>query len=257
MIAWYVAGGVLLARPGIAVAQGGACVDGVANNSWSGGHKDPSGGASTWVSGIIGVHYTSGSTYFYACSLNNPGNDGPSTWIAIEPGSGSSQYNNFNAILQIGFIRCSSIAYSTCDNGVPHLFWGRGGCGANFPVPFDLGATVHGTHSYEISLSGSTYSLKENGVTRATILKTDGAIGCWTNQDTLADWSVERLDHGDSAGSNGNTSQRTQMTQFLYMMSPSNWLSPNLGSCYNTSPSGTGHYSCTSGSNWVHVWTTY
>lgn len=249
--------GSLLALPAAVSAQGGACQDGTQNSTWSGGYKDPAGGQTTWVSAIKDSIYIPSSSHFFACSLNSPGNDGPSNWVAIEPGSGSNQYSNGNAILQIGVTRCTSIAYAACSNSVPHFWWSRGGCSGYLPVPFDLGQTSwSSTHAYEIDQSGGNFVLKIDGLNKVSISKTAAPITCWTNQDTRADWAAERFDRGDSTGSNGATSQRSQFTGLRYATYANNvWVSPSLSSCYNTYPSGAGRYVCAYGSDLVHVWT--
>jgi hypothetical protein len=234
-------------------AQGGTCVDTAVVNLFSGEVRD----VTQLANGVSANVYTAGSAYFYACSLSSPGNDAASAWVSIEPGSGNPTHSS-DTILQIGIVRCTSGLYSACNAGVVHYFWAYGGCLLSKPYPRDLGSTVHGTHPYEISLNGSTYELKIAGVIRATIPKDNSGIGCWTNGDTRATWFAERLDHGDSVGSNGSTSQRLQFNN-MYYRTGSTWIAPALTSCINDVPTGIGRYVCTNGSstNWFDVWTIY
>lgn len=238
------------------LAQGGPCVDFLTSRhafvAW-----DPGGNNLTWVTAVKGNHYIPSSSHFYACSVNGVGDDGPSTWVSIEPGSGSTEYGEAWAILQIGVIRCTFISL-VCTSSVPHFFWASGGCGGYNPSPQNIATAPWSTTKvYEIGENGSSYVLKINGVIKATIAKSHASISCWINQDREATWSVERWDRGDSAGSNGSTSQRIQMTTMRYAVAANNvWVSPNFSSCENAYPSGAGRYVCTvPTADSTHVWT--
>ena len=245
-----------IARPTLVDAQGGACLDGQVDNFWAGAMKDPAGGASTYVTAIKSNIYIPSSSQYFACSLSGVGNDGPYGWVSLEPGS-TNPVSSFNTILQIGILRCTFIQ-PECGGAIPHFAWAMGGCAGETPLPDDLGtATWSSTNTFEISKSGDSYNLKINGITKVTISKFNIEVWCWIQGDTRGDWSQERWDRGDSAGSNGSTSQRVQLTAMRYA-TPGGccWLSPNIGSCYNTHSSGTGRYVCSvQAGDGIHVWT--
>jgi hypothetical protein len=246
---------IVATTPTVVRAQGGTCVDGLPTNLFSGEIRD----VTAWANGVHGTITTPGSTYFYACSLNTVGNDGTTGWVSLEPGSGNPTPQS-SMILQIGVVRCTSYLYTACEGNIIHYFWAYGGCWGSLPGPRDLGSATHGAHTYEISQSGSDYKLYIGGVQKASIPKGTPFIGCWTNQDLRAGWFAERLDHGDSSGSNGSTSQRLQFTNMSYRVDTgSTWITPSLTGCINDVPSGTGRYVCTWGAstNWFHVWTIY
>jgi hypothetical protein len=259
LLAAAVLGGRMLLSPTVALAQGGPCVDGTATSRHAWVEKDPAGGNTSWVTAAKGYIYIPSSSHFFPCNPTGVGNDGPTAWVSIVPGSGSGNYNNTNAILQIGVVRCNNPAYTACYNSVPHFWWARGGCGIYLPVPMDLGETTwSATHLYEISLLGTVYSLKIDGVTKASIDRSSNPINCWAQDDKAAVWSAERWDKGDSSGSNGATNQRNQFTTLRYATPANNvWLSPSITACGITpgAGSGPGRYVCSFGSDSLHVWT--
>lgn len=245
-----------LAVPEVADAQGGPCVDHPPIVILSGARKDPGGGSSSWVTAVKSSIYIPSSAHFYACTLNALGNDGSLNWVAFTPGSTNSEYESSAAIVQIGVTRCTYALYAACSSSVPHFFWARGGCGIFAPVPWDLGTTSwQGTHLYSIVTLNNSWRLEIDGEFKASISKTDNGINCWSTQDTKADWLAERWDRGDSTGSNGATSQRSQFTSLRYAVQASNlWVSPTLTSCYNSKTTGAGRFVCSYGSDLVHVW---
>lgn len=191
-------------------ASGGSCVDFFANNdNFAGETQD----LATSIDGAYAEidPPSDGGSFFFNCGAPGTGNDGISAWVALVPGSGNSHYGDRNAILQIGVINCDGLG-AQCDN-TNHIFWAAGGCNFNTPVPVDLGETDDAMHTFNVAINGTgtNWLLKMDGTTLKNIAMSDPAVNCWDTGDVAAQIMAERKDRGDSAGANGNTSQRLRM----------------------------------------------
>jgi hypothetical protein len=162
-----------------------------------------------------GVHFTPASTSnatgakaniavsfpnFITCS-SALGSDGVSAWVAVAPGP-TNPNGSQNAIVQVGIIRCNSPFNASCTNNEPRYFWARGGCGANIPVPFDLGSATSGNHNFRVKrdTSPNRYEFFVDDEEVDQILAADDAIDCWIAGDKEAQVIGETLDTGDING---------------------------------------------------------
>lgn len=190
----------------------------------------------------VGTYYDSGldikgvkaaidplTATFQACSTFL-GDDGPSAWVALEPGLGTGK----TGIIQVGIVNCNSPLYDVCDGpwDEPHYFWAAGGCG--FPAaPVDLGATGFGVHSYSISRRGSDgdYDIVVDGTRRHVVDSSHFTVQCWINGDKKAVWSGETWDKGDGFADSSN---RLNFTGMGYQTATGGgWNNPNF---YDNAP---------------------
>lgn len=180
------------------------CTDEFVNNYHGGNYYDPSGTARIdYVSAFIDPT-TAG---FRPCTngIDPLGHNGPSAWIAVAPDANSPQYNNPNAILQLGIVKCD-FNNTYCRYPYNSLFWARGGCGTYGPSGIDLGQTDHENHRFLIQQA----TVSGGGIVWQGWVDNDKvfeipvgheSVGCWANQSdrgTRAYWMGEMFDGGDS-----------------------------------------------------------
>lgn len=163
-------------------------------------------------SGVARVDYVSAFidptvAGFQPCSggFDPLGINAPSVWVAIAPDANSPQYNNPNAILQLGIVKCD-YGQAYCDYPYNRIFWARGGCGAYGPSGIDLGRTDHESHRYLIQQATVTGGgiVWQGWVDNDKVFEIPvghESVGCWANQSdrgTRAYWMGELFDGGDS-----------------------------------------------------------
>lgn len=157
--------------------------------------------------------------------------NGVMSWVGIVSSPNTPEFNNVNAIIQVGVTRCSSLGVGACtgSSGAPHFFWASGGCGGAKPTLQDLGATDTSQHQYKIVRGTDRWYLYIDGTVRKYVLFNDSRVSCWAGDpDVNIQGMSEKWDKGDSMGSISNVYSTTfDNIQYSYIDNPNYiWWSP-------------------------------
>lgn len=182
---------------------------------------------------------------------------GPSYWVALQPSYDNPEYNNPEAILQIGVIKCQNAIQSACT-GSPRYFWADGGCNGDGPVAIDLGPAPIGGITFAIRHVGNSQywltavPINSNYPTISVYTEPNSThIGCWAlgggdSRRVAGAVYCERWDNGDNCGGIGSSNPIDFTTIRFWVSVNGQWYIPG------NSGSPLGPVSCSSASAELH-----
>ena len=131
-------------------------------------------------------------------------------WVALQPGF-ESRWQGTGAIIQIGLTHCDNDAYSDiCVPGSIYGFYAVGGCGyRSYGSLGNLGGNPRDLRVESVYVNGTTkFRGYIDNVMKFSLEQNHSHIDCWINEDTMAIWSGETWDGGDSYGSSGGPTDK-------------------------------------------------
>lgn len=218
----------MLAGPTPALAAPEGCQDITTDNDHvsSNHYGNSTSGIRAWIDP------SASGSYFQDCGpIGVDAIGGASAWVALvsDAGSGFNLFGDSGYIVQIGVIECHAtpITLGDCDDHVssqgytPFYFWAAGGCGTQIAYPRFINpgsANPAGNSGFKIVRDANYFHLyidfaPANGsFTEVATLPLDQAgLSCWAHNALRPIVAYERLDEGDSAGTNIWRSTYTSM----------------------------------------------
>ena len=215
----------------------GPCENANTVNSFVGDKFNPPAGGFTNVRGIRSQIFDQQDLDFCTASFD-PGH-GSNYWVALVPAPGNPHYNDPEAILQVGVIKCQNPLYAVCT-GTPQYFWAAGGCGyAPTAQPFGGTAPVGGITFAVRHIGASTYWLTADPLssgypTQQGWTGDDNLALCWAfgaGRPVAAQIMCERWDNGDNCGGIGGSNPIDFQTIRFQVSVDGQWYIPgNAGS---------------------------
>jgi hypothetical protein len=205
--------------PQVQLNETGSCTDEIGANYHVGDQYD--GGSLRMVGVYANINVLNSS--FRPCTYA-VGNDGAFAWVGLQPGPNSG---HSPMVFQVGLANCNDYIFrdNICDSDSISLFIQvGGGCTIQDPQIIDFGTVDDTTHTLSILRdSGGIYRVYYEGQIIYSISENDSKISCWIKGDTMAVWSGELWDGGDSLASTGN---RLNFTNMLRQTLGYGWVHP-------------------------------